>query len=218
MRAGAERLFIAPSVLLPNIFILTTTYTTRNYALKRPLQRVTDNLGKVDKIGLFWSSLTQGLDAIWKSITNITWADIGNFALAMVNPVEFYNTIATSVKGIWTELSDWGGFEKDPVGMILKKGSNVGVQLLTICGVITGLLAVLSIAATIGTIFTAGAMGPLAAWLWSATATMGSVTFWVGVVTAALSALSGIKNAYEMHTAQTAEVLYCSLPKTSDRL
>ncbi|MCA6363913.1 MAG: hypothetical protein IM638_12815 [Bacteroidetes bacterium] len=182
--------------------------TNRTNALKKPLQRVTDNLSKVDKIGLFWSSLTQGLDAIWKSITNITWADVGNFALAMVNPVEFFNTVSGSVKAIWTELSDWGGFEKDPVGMILKKGSAVGVQLLTICGVITGLLFVLSIAASIGTFFTGGAMIGLAGWLWSATATMGTVTFWVGVVTAALSVLSGIKNAYEMHTAKTAEVLF----------
>ncbi|MFN8714059.1 MAG: hypothetical protein ACK5Z2_14520, partial [Bacteroidota bacterium] len=182
--------------------------TTRTNALKKPLQRVTDNLSKVDKIGLFWSSLTQGMDAIWKSITNITWADVGNFALAMVNPVELYNTISGAVKGIWTELSDWGGFEKDPVGMILKKGSNVGVQLLTICGVITGLLFVLSVAASIGSFFTAGALIPLATWLWGATATMGTVTFWVGVVTAALSVLSGIKNAYEMHTAKTAEVLF----------
>jgi hypothetical protein len=148
------------------------------------------------------------LDAIWKSITNITWADVGNFALAMVNPVEFYNTVSGAVKGIWTELSDWGGFEKDPVGMILKKGSNVGVQLLTICGVITGLLLVLSIAATVGSFFTAGALIPLTTWLWSATATMGSVTIWVGVITAALSVLSGIKNAYEMHSAKTAEVLF----------
>ncbi len=148
------------------------------------------------------------MDAIWKSITNITWADVGNFALAMVNPVEFYNTISGAVKGIWTELSDWGGFEKDPVGMILKKGSNVGVQLLTICGVITGLLLVLSIATSIAVVFTAGALIPLATWLWGATATMGTVTFWVGVVTAALSVLSGIKNAYEMHTAKTAEVLF----------
>jgi hypothetical protein len=187
---------------------IDTHNTNRTNALQKPLQRVTDNLSRVDKIGLFWSSLTQGLDAIWKSITNITWADVGNFALAMVNPVEFFNTVSGSVKAIWTELSDWGGFEKDPVGMVLKKGSAVGVQLLTICGVITGLLAILSIAATVGAFFTAGALGPLAAWLWSATGTMGTVTFWVGVVTAALSVLSGIKNAYEMHTAKTAEVLF----------
>jgi hypothetical protein len=192
----------------PNLFFNYFHNTARSSALKQPLQRVTDNLSKVDKIALFWSSLTQGLDAIWKSITNITWADVGNFALAMVNPVEFYNTVSGAVKGIWTELSDWGGFEKDPVGMILKKGSNVGVQLLTICGVITGLLLVLSIAATVGSFFTAGALIPLTTWLWSATATMGSVTIWVGVITAALSVLSGIKNAYEMHSAKTAEVLF----------
>jgi len=180
----------------------------RNTALQTPLDRVTQNLHKVDKAGLFWSSLTQSLQGIWKGITSITWADVGNFGLALVNPLETWRTISGAVMGIWNDLSDWGGFSKDPVGMILQKGSSVGVKLLTIAGVVTGILGLLTIAATIGAFFTAGALAPLAAWLASATATMGTVTFWIGIVTGILSVLSGIKNIYDIHTAKTADVLF----------
>ncbi len=180
----------------------------RNVALQSPLDRVTANLDKVSKTGLFWSSLTHSLGELWNSLTSITWADVGTLGLAMVNPLETFRTISDNLSGIWTDLSDWGGFSKDPVGMILQKGSSVAVKLATISGVITGLLLVLTIAAGIGTIFTGGALLGLTIWLADATALMGTITFWIGLVAAALSFLSGMKNIYDLHTAKTADVLF----------
>ena len=48
----------------------------------------------------------------------------------------------------------------------------------------------------------------MVAWLGSATATMATVTFWIGAITAAISVMSGIKSIFNVHTARTAEEIY----------
>ena len=179
----------------------------RNQRLQSPLNKATKNIDKISKSGLLWTSMTKSLEAMWEGLKNVTWADVAKIGWAMVNPLETYKTIADAVSGIWTDLSDWKGFSEDPVGMILQKGSSVGVKLLTIAGVVTGLLLVLSIATGIAAVF----FPPLwvvVGWLASATSTMASVTFWIGLVTAALSLMSGIKNIYNVHTAKTAEEIF----------
>ncbi len=179
----------------------------RNKGLEAPLNKATKNIDKISKSGLLWTSMTKSLEAMWEGLKNITWADVAKIGWAMVNPLETYKTIADAVSGIWTDLSDWKGFSEDPVGMILQKGSSVGVKLLTIAGVVTGLLLVLSIATGIAAVF----FPPLwvvVGWLASATSTMASVTFWIGLITAALSLMSGIKNIYNVHTAKTAEEIF----------
>ncbi|WP_300665655.1 DUF4157 domain-containing protein [Fluviicola sp.] len=187
----------------------------RNKGLKSPLDRVTKNLEKVNKVGLFWSPISDTLTGMLDSLKNITWADvgnfvkgIGNFAVSMLDPTEWYGTISNNVMGIWKNLSDWGTFEKDPVGTVLTKGANLAVSLLNICGVISVILGVLTIAAGVAAFFTAGATLGLAIWLADATITMGTITFWIGVAAAVLGLLSGIKNIYDLHTAKTAETMF----------
>ncbi len=179
----------------------------RNKGLQSPLNKATKNIDKISKTGLMWTSLTKSLEGMWEGLKNITWADVSKIGLAMINPLETYNTIADAVGGIWTDLSDWKGFSEDPVGMILQKGSSVGVKLLTIAGVITGLLGVLSVLTSVAAFFFPPLI-PVAAWLVGATATMFTVTFWLGLVTTVLSVLSGVKNIYNVHTAKTAEEIY----------
>lgn len=179
----------------------------RNKALKSPLNKATKNIDKISKTGLMWTSMTKSLESMWEGLKNITWADVSKIGLAMINPLETYNTIADAVGGIWTDLSSWEGFSENPVGMILQKGSSVGVKLLTIAGVVTGLLGVLTVVTGLAGLF----FPPLlivAGWLASATATMFTVTFWLGLITTILSVLSGIKNIYNVHTAKTAEEIY----------
>ena len=187
----------------------------RNKSLKSPLNRVTKNLDKVNKVGLFWSPIGDTLSGMLESLKNITWADvgnfvkgIGNFAVSMLDPREWYNTISENVMGIWNNLSDWGTFEKDPVGTVLTKGASLAVSLLNICGVISVILGVLTIAAGVAAFFTAGATLGLAIWLADATITMGTITFWIGAVAAVLGLLSGIKNIYDLHSAKTAETMF----------
>jgi hypothetical protein len=179
----------------------------RNKGLQSPLNKATRNIDKISKTGLLWTSMTKSLESMWEGLKNITWADVSKIGLAMINPLETYNTIAEAVGGIWTDLSDWKGFSEDPVGMILQKGSSVGVKLLTIAGVVTGLLTVLSALTTVAAFFFPP-LAPVAAWLIGATGTMFTVTFWIGLITTVLSVLSGIKNIYNVHTAKTAEQIY----------
>jgi hypothetical protein len=179
----------------------------RNQGLDSPLNKATKNLDKISKTGLLWTSMTKSLENMWEGLKNITWADIGKIGWAMVNPLETFNTVADAVSGIWDDLSDWGGFSKDPVGMILQKGSSVGVKLLTIAGVVTGLLLTLSIVTGVAAVFFPP-LWAVVAWLGSATATMTTVTLWIGLITAALSLMSGIKNIYEVHTARSAEEVF----------
>ncbi|WP_341902088.1 DUF4157 domain-containing protein [Fluviicola taffensis] len=179
----------------------------RNKGLQSPLNKATKNIDKISKTGLMWTSMTKSLEAMWEGLKNITWADVSKLGLAMINPLETYNTIADAVGGIWTDLSNWEGFSENPVGMILQKGSSVGVKLLTIAGVITGLLYVLSALTSVAAFFFPPLI-PVAAWLIGAAATMTTVTFWLGLITTILSVLSGIKNIYNVHTAKTAEEIY----------
>jgi len=180
----------------------------RKDRLEKPMGIVTANINRLGTMKRLWMALSMGMSGIWKSITSVTWTDVKNIGIAIINPVEGLRTIAQSVMGIWGDLSNWGGFEKDPVGMILKKASGIANKLLTITGVITGILGVLTVAATVGAIFTAGALAPLAAWLGTATATMGTITFWVAAVALGLNLLNGIKNIYDIHTAKTADVMF----------
>lgn len=187
----------------------------RNNGLKSPLKRVTKNLDKVNKVGLFWSPISDTLTGMLDSLKNITWADVGNFvkgvgnfALSMLDPTEWYSTVSENVMGIWNNLSDWGTFEKDPVGTVLTKGANLAVSLLNICGVISVILGVLTIAAGVAAFFTAGATLGLTLWLADATITMGTITFWIGAAAAVLGLLSGIKNIYDLHSAKTAETMF----------
>jgi hypothetical protein len=179
----------------------------RNKGLESPLNKATKNIDKISKTGLLWTSMTKALESMWEGLKNITWADVSKIGLAMINPLETYRTIADAIGGIWTDLSDWKGFSEDPVGMILQKGSSVGVKLLTIAGVITGLLGVLSALTSVAAFFFPPLI-PVAAWLIGATGTMFTVTFWLGLITTALSVMSGIKNIYNVHTAKTAEEIY----------
>ncbi|WP_343605914.1 DUF4157 domain-containing protein [Fluviicola sp.] len=186
---------------------INTYNAKRNKGLESPLNKATKNIDKISKTGLLWTSMTKTLESMWEGLKNITWADVSKIGWAMINPLETYNTIADAVGGIWTDLSDWKGFSEDPVGMILQKGSSVGVKLLTIAGVITGLLGVLSVLTSVAAFFFPPLI-PVAAWLISATGTMFSVTFWIGLITTALSVMSGIKNIYNVHTAKTAEQIF----------
>lgn len=180
----------------------------RKDALQKPLNLVTKNLNRITGLNRLWLSISMALSGVWNGITSITWTDVGKFALAIVNPVEWVKAIGSSISGIWDDVSNWKGFSEDPVGMILQKAAGVANKLLTIAGVITGILGLLTIAAAVGSFFTLGALVGVAIWLGSATATMGTITFWIGAVALGLNILNGIKNIYDIHTAKTAEVLF----------
>ncbi len=180
----------------------------RSDRLKTPLDIATSNLDRLSGMKRIWMALSMGMSGAWNSITSITWTDIKGMAIAMINPLEGLKSIGNSLAGIWTDLSDWKGFKDDPWGIALTKATAVSNKVLAITGVVTGILGVLTVAAAVGSFFTLGALAPLAAWLGGATATMGTVTFWVGLVATSLNVLNGIKNIYDINTADTAENLY----------
>ncbi len=177
----------------------------RKAALKKPMDLVTKNLSRVTGLKRIWMSVSLALSGVWNSITSISIVEI---VKTLLYPSRWVQAIGDSIKGIWTDLSEWKGFLQDPVGMILNKATGIANKLLAITGVITGILGLLTVAATVGSIFTLGGMAPLAVWLGGATVTMGTVTFWIGAVALGLNILNGIKNIYDIHTAKTAEVMF----------
>jgi hypothetical protein len=180
----------------------------RKDALQKPMNLVTKNLNRITGLKRLWMSITIAFSGIWNGITSITWTDVGKFIESIFNPKAWYDAISGSISGIWDDLTNWKGFSQDPVGMILQKAAGIANKVLTIAGVITGILGVLTLAAAVGSIFTLGGMAPLAAWLGGATITMGTITFWIGAIALGLNVLNGIKNIYDIHTAKTAEVLF----------
>ncbi|MCD0480750.1 polymorphic toxin type 46 domain-containing protein [Chryseobacterium sp. LC2016-29] len=180
----------------------------RKDALQKPLNLVTKNLNRITGLKRLWMSISIAFSGIWNDITGITWTDVGKFIESIFSPKAWFEAISGSISGIWDDLTNWKGFSQDPVGMILQKAAGIANKVLTIAGVITGILGILTIAAAAGAIFTLGGLAPLAAWLGGATITMGTITFWIGAIALGLNVLNGIKNIYDVHTAKTAEVLF----------
>ncbi|MGE4513132.1 MAG: hypothetical protein AB7E26_04860, partial [Chryseobacterium sp.] len=180
----------------------------RKDTLQKPLNLVTKNLNRITGLKRLWMSISIAFSGIWNDITSISWTDVGKFIESIFSPKAWYETISGSISGIWDDLTNWKGFSQDPVGMILQKAAGIANKVLAIAGVITGILGVLTLAATVGSIFTLGGMAPLAIWLGGATITMGTITFWIGAIALGLNVLNGIKNIYDIHTAKTADVLF----------
>ncbi|MFP9114581.1 hypothetical protein ACLI1A_11610 [Flavobacterium sp. RHBU_3] len=177
----------------------------RQFSLQKPLNLATKNLGRITGIKRIWMAVSMAFSGIWDSVTSISWADVGKLLVDMVNPAAWYKNIKESIIGIYAEnYKDWDTFMGNPIG----NAAGIANKLLTIAGVITGILGLLTIATTVGAFFTGGVLATFAAWLGSATVTMGTITFWLGAVALGLNRLNAIKNIYEIHTAKTAEVLF----------